>query len=162
MQIATNSTECALLGLDSEQVWSITTAHAHLQQAGQTSTRRTTERRLHALNMLPPELHAGNLDAPGYRINHLVLAWALDQARAKRARALFVQLSALPGAKPCLHANDGRGARFWIPLAQEDEAAIGNALAQLQEHIGKPIAVFPHGRLVDQLGKTTLPAAVSW
>ena len=162
MQIATNSTECALLGLDSEQVWSMNTAHAHLRQTGQSNTRRTTERRLHALNMLPPELHAGNLDAPGYRINHLVLAWALDQARAKRDRVLFAQLSALPNGKPCLHANDGRGARFWIPLAREDEATIGSALAQLQEHVGKPIAVFPHGGLLDQLGKAALPPAVSW
>nr|WP_281399083.1 sulfate adenylyltransferase subunit CysD [Paenacidovorax monticola] len=112
--------------------------------------------------MLPPELHAGNLDAPGYRINHLVLAWALDQARAKRDRVLFAQLSALPNGKPSLHANDARGARFWIPLAREDEATIGRALAQLQEHVGKPIAVFPHGRLLDQFGKAALPPAVSW
>ena len=162
MQITTNQIHHELLGLDSEQVWSISIAHAHLELTGHAESQRTTERRLHTLDMLPPELHQDNVEAQGYRINRLVLAWALEQARAKRARALFAQLSPLPNGKPCLHANDGRGARFWIPLAQEDDITISSALKLLQEHIGKPITVFPHGALVDLLGKAALPTAVSW
>lgn len=162
MQIATNSISPELLGLDSGQVWSISLAHAHLECTGYVDSKRTTERRLHALGMLPAELHPDNLEAQGYRLIRPVLAWALEQARAKRARALFAQLSPLPNGKPCLHANDGRGARFWIPLPREDAATISGALKSLQEHIGKPIAVFPRAGLVDWLRKAALPADVSW
>lgn len=162
MQITTKPINPDLLGLDSEQVWNISIAHAHLERAGHADSKRTIERRLHALGILPLEMHQNNLEAQGYRINHLVLAWALNQSRAKRARALFAQLSPLPNGKPCLHTNDGRGARFWIPLPHEDGTAISNALKLLQEHVGKPITVFPHGGLVRQLSKAALPSAVSW
>jgi sulfate adenylyltransferase subunit 2 len=61
---------------------------------------------------------------------------------------LFAQLSPLPGGQLCLHANDARGARFWIPVAKINHEFIRKAMDDLQQHIGKPIAIFPHGALV--------------
>jgi sulfate adenylyltransferase subunit 2 len=60
----------------------------------------------------------------------------------------------LPSGKPCLHANDARGARYWIPLSSVNDQSIQQALTDLQRHIGKPIVVFPHGSLVANLRPT--------
>lgn len=138
-------------GLDQPQVWDIDLAHAHLAGDNAAHTRRTTERRLHELKLLPVELNAENLrDEQGRVPRTVVLNWALEKMRSQRKRILFAQLADLPNGLPCLHANDPRGARFWVPLGKSEDA-IGAALAQLQQHIGKDIAVFPHGELVGLL-----------
>lgn len=147
-QTATN----ALLGLDAGRVWDTEGVFAHLQGAGLADSKRTAERRLQALALLPadlePDLLRDELDRP---TNRLVLDWALAQARARRERVLFAQLAPLPGGKPCLHANDARGARFWVPLAQADAGHVQHALKALQQHLAKPVKVFPHGALVGLL-----------
>jgi sulfate adenylyltransferase subunit 2 len=138
-----------LLGLDASQVWDTELAFAHLQAMGEADSKRTAERRLNTLGLLPQELSPELLlDERDRSPNRLVLDWAIDQARKRRDRVLFVQLSPLHGGQPCLHANDARGARFWVPLANLNDAGIQQALADLQRHICKPIAVFPHGTLV--------------
>ena len=138
-----------LLGLDAPQVWDTELAFAHLQAMGETNSKRTAERRLNKLGLLPQELSPVLLlDERDQSLNQLVLDWAIDQARKRRDRVLFVQLSHLHGGQPCLHANDARGARFWVPLANLNDTGIQQALVDLQRHIGKPITVFPHGALV--------------
>lgn len=151
-QSATNMA-AGLLGLDAPQVWDTELAFAHLQALGEADSKRTAERRLNAIGLLPQELHPELLmDERDRSPNRLVLEWAIEQARKRRDRVLFAQLHLLPSSagpgRPCLHANDARGARFWVPLADLSDAAIQRALADLQHHIGKPIAVFPHGTLV--------------
>ena len=141
-----------LLGLDAPQVWDTELAYAHLQAQGQADTKRTAERRLHSLGLLPQELAADVLlDEQDRSPNRLVMDWANEQARKRRDLVLFIQLHPLPGGQPCLHANDARGARFWVPLPTLNLATIQQALADLQSHVGKPIAVFPHGALVAYL-----------
>jgi len=141
-----------LLGLDTPQVWDTELAFAHLQAMGEADTKRTAERRLNALGLLPPELAPESLkDEHDRSPNPHVLNWAVEQARKRRDRVFFAQLFPLPTGQACLHANDARGARFWVPMTGQSDAAIQQALAKLQTHIGKPMAVFPHGFLVGYL-----------
>ena len=154
-QSATNH-EPELLGLDAPHVWDTELAFAHLQALGEADTKRTTERRLNTMGLLPQELTPDLLlDERDRSPNRLVLEWAIEQARKRRDRVLFAQLHPLPSGQPCLHANDARGARFWLPLANLNDAAVHQALIDLQRHIGKPIAVFPHGALVAHLRHTS-------
>ena len=139
----------ALLGLDSGHVWDNELAFDQLKTLGVSKTKRTAERRLNALGIFPKELaEADLLDEQDCPPNHLVLDWAIKQARKRRTLVLFAQLSPLPGGQTCLHANDARGARFWIPVTKTKHEFIRKALEELQRHIGKPIAIFPHGALV--------------
>ena len=141
-----------LLGLDAPQAWGTELAFAHLQAVGQADTKRTAERRLNALGLLPQELAPDLLLDEHHRSpNQLVLNWAIEQARKRRDRVLFAQIFPLPTGQACLHANDARGARFWVPMADLTDGTIQQALASLQGRIGKPIAVFPHGELVEHL-----------
>jgi sulfate adenylyltransferase subunit 2 len=150
-QIATKS-DASLLGLDAPQIWDTELAYSHLKQAGLADTKRTAERRLIALNLLPAALSEENLlDELDRKPNRLVLNWAIDQTRKRRERVLFAQLSPLPNGTACLHFNDARGARFWVPLASADTVCIRNALTALQQHIDKVVAVFPHGALVSYM-----------
>lgn len=149
-QIATCGAD--LLGLDRGMVWDTEAAFQHLQAIGEASTKRTAERRINALQVWPALLSPGQLKDELQRpLKQLVLDWAMEQARKKRDRILFVQLHALPGGQPCLHANDTRKARFWVPLAETSCAALLQALQQLQAHIGKPVSVFGCGRLAKTL-----------
>lgn len=144
-----------LLDLDAPQVWDTELAFAHLQAQGKADTKRTAERRLNSLGLLPQELHTDNLlDERDRSLNRLVLAWAVEQARKRRDCVLFAQLHPLPTGQACLHANDARGARFWVPLSANNDVTILQALADLQCHIGRPVAVFPHGLLVGYLRHT--------
>lgn len=139
----------ALRGLEAEQVWSIDQAFEYLRVCGEAGTKRTAERRLNTQGLLPEELVEGGLrDEYGRAANGLVLAWAIEQARKRRNRVLFAQLSPLPSGKPCLHANDARGGRLWVPLQNAEWETICRALVALRQYIGKPVAVFPHGALV--------------
>jgi sulfate adenylyltransferase subunit 2 len=141
-----------LLGLDAPQAWDTELAFAHLQARGEADTKRTAERRLNALGLMPQELGPDLLlDERDRSSNRLVLDWAIEQARKRRDRVLFAQICQLPTGQACLHANDARRARFWVPLTQVTDETIQQAVADLQRHIGKPIAVYPHGALVGHL-----------
>ncbi len=153
MQNASNVTNPNpdLFGLDALQVWDTDLAFQHLHAIGQVDTKRTAERRLHELQLLPAELTADALeDEFGRRPVATVLNWEIAQARNQRKLVLFAQLHPLPGGRDCLHANDARGARYWVPVEQSALASqqVAAALQQLQAHLGKELAIFPHGRLV--------------
>jgi len=154
-QIATSQSG-ELMGLNTLRVWDTEMAFAHLRALGEADTKRTAERRLNTLGLLPTELTPELLlDEHDQSPNRLVLKWAIEQARKRRDRVLFAQLHILQShtnnGQSCLHANDARGARFWVPLASLGDVAIQQALVDLQRHIGKPIAIFPHGALVAHL-----------
>ena len=141
-----------LMGLDQTRVWDTESAFQHLQALDKVDSKRTAERLLHSLGLLPAELNAGLLqDEQGRTPTRTVLDWDIDRSRARRDLVLFAQLNTLPGDTPCLHANDGRGARYWAPLEREDAPAIHQALASLQQFLGKTLAIFPHGRLTASL-----------
>ena len=141
-----------LHGLDAPRVWDTEDAFQHLLAKGLAESKRTAERRLNEFQLLPEELAASSLkDELGQPANPLVLDWAIAQARNQRNRVLFVQMADLPSGQPCMHANDARGARFWVPLQSTAAEASHQALAALQKHIDKPVAVFPHGALVAAL-----------
>ena len=140
----------SLFGLDACRVWDTDLAFQHLNDMGEAETKRTAERRLHELGILPAELGTSTLeDELGRRPIASVLNWELAEARSKRKLVLFAQLFELSEGKICLHANDGRGARYWVPLGttKPESKEILDSLQNLQQHIGKDIAVFPHGRL---------------
>ena len=150
VQTATPIPQGATFGLDADQVWDTERAFERLRFLGEADSKRTAERRLHEIGILPPELGAGALrDELGRPPNRLVLDWAVEHARSRRARVLFLQLAPLPNGNPCLHANDARGARYWVPLpAGWSEDALWDAVRRLQQAIGKPVAAFAHGDLV--------------
>jgi len=156
MQTATTGEVLDLFGLDQPKVWDTDRAFRHLQTRGQADSKRTAERRLQALQLWPAELTAANLqDESGRAANPVVLKWAMDKARSQRKRVLLAQLFALPHGQACLHANDARGARYWLPMDGAQPGAttaqILAGLQQVQQHIGKDMAVFPHGELVGLL-----------
>ena len=136
-------------GLDQERVWDTETACQHLISSGTAESRRTAERRLHESGLLPPEIKPEDLlDEYGDAPTKPVLQWDLDRARRKRQLVLFAQLRSLADGRECLHANDARGARFWVPLAgAATTKAVEQALTALQSHLAKSLAVFVHGRL---------------
>jgi sulfate adenylyltransferase subunit 2 len=145
-----------LHGLDAPQAWDTELAFAHLQDQGEADSKRTAERRLNALGLLPQELTPEVLlDEHDRSPNRLVLESAIEQARKRRDRVLFAQLYPLPTGQACLHANDARGARFWVPMDRLDAETTQQALTDIQRYLGKPIAVFPHGPLVGQLRHAT-------
>jgi sulfate adenylyltransferase subunit 2 len=144
-------------------VWDTECAFEHLKAAGKADTKRTAERQLHELAILPPELSSENLvDELGRKPIPAVLNWELERLRSKRKLVLFAQLFQLPGCNDCLHANDARGARIWLPLAGKEcgRELLAAALKKLQSHLGKDIAVFPHGRLVGLCRQIKAPAGV--
>jgi sulfate adenylyltransferase subunit 2 len=161
MQNATNKPASDLMLLDRPQVWDTEMAFQHLQLLGTADTKRTAERRLHELALLPEALSAQVLqDELGRPANQVVLQWSMDKARSQRKLVLFAQLHNLPTGQPCLHANDARGGRYWLPLTDANPAL--QAMELLQQHIGKDIAIYPHGALVGQLRKTPLPEQISF
>ena len=153
------------LGLDAVQVWDTQSAYQHLQGTQQADTKRTAERRLHEIGLLPPELTVHNLeDELGRPPTHSVLTWDIDRARAKRRLVIFAQLWRTVDGQEFLHANDARGARYWLPLGTEPLDADGllNALQRLQTHISKYIVVFPGGRLTGLCRQLAAPANVEF
>ena len=169
MQIATSSNSKTLYGLDAQRVWDTHCAFEHLQSLGQADTKRTAERRLLELKLFPNELNESSLEDELSRpANQVVLNWAAAKTRSQRKLVLFVQLFPLPNGRTCLHANDARGGRYWLPLvgsADPLSAALAagteyqacstemilEGLHKLQQHLAKDIAVFPHGTLVGLL-----------
>jgi len=156
MHIATTIKVEDTFGLDQPKVWSTDDAFHHLQTLGKADSKRTSERRLQELKLLPVELTVQTLqDEFGRAANRVVLNWAVEKARSQRKLVLLIQLFPLPNGHACLHANDARGARYWLPMGDTENglttAKILEALQQLQQHIAKDIAVFPHGQLVSLL-----------
>jgi sulfate adenylyltransferase subunit 2 len=135
---------------DPDGVWDTQRVFHHLRSIGEANTKRTAERRLQQSGLLPPEVTQASLrDELGRTAHPLVLDWAIGRARSQRKLVVFAQLASLPDGRDCLHLNDGRGARYWLPLeGPRDASSLRKALGRLQEHIGKPLAVFPHGELV--------------
>lgn len=157
MQNTTIDATPKLWGLDAAQAWDTDLAYQQLLSLGEADTKRTAERRLHEVQLLPAELTASALRDDLQRPpNPLVLNWALDKARSQRKLVLFAQLFPLPSGLACLHANDARGGRYWVPLQGASKAAptveeVVSGLQTLQQHIGKDIVIFPHGHLVGLL-----------
>ena len=141
-----------LMGLDAIQVWDTDQAFHHLKGQGQAATKRTAVRRLDELGILPPALTVEALRSDGGEPPlPQVLAQELERARAKRKLVLFAQLSNLPNQRACLHANDARGAHYWVPLeaiGKPSQADVDGGLHRLGLYVGKPVVVFPHGWLL--------------
>jgi len=152
-----------LLGLDAERVWDADLAFQHLRAQGQAETSQLAERRLVQLGLLLPALKPDDLrDEMDRQPVPAVLRWQMEQASARHQLVLLAQLHAAPGGQEVLHANDARGARYWLPLGrkQPQDKALRTALEALQQHVGKPIVVFPHGRLVAACRRLPTPQGV--
>lgn len=146
MHIATKTT--TLFGLNEKKVWDTETAFIYLQNAGLAETKRTAERRIHELQIWPALLAPSDLQDELQRpLKQLVLRQAIESARKRRERILFVQLFIWPDNTACLHANDPRNARIWLPLANTSMTCLQQGLRQIQLHIDKPVALFGHGKL---------------
>ena len=157
MQITTENGSGAsdLYGLDGPGVWDSHRAFEALKASGQAATKRTAERRLHELGLLPPELHLTSLrNAERHPVNTVIAEHALEWARRRRRLALFIQKHPLPNGRVALHANDARGGRYWIVPSESDDLTALNALA---EHIGKPITLFMHGALANDWPEKRVP-----
>jgi sulfate adenylyltransferase subunit 2 len=139
--------------LDSSQVWSTEIAYKHLQSKGHADSKRTAERRLHALGILPAELQPHMLvDELGRKPINSVLTDQLESARKARKLVLFVQLHTLENGVISLQANDARGARYWIPFPNairdlSDKSKLAtetlHALRLLQQDLNKDLVLFP-------------------
>ncbi len=150
-------------GLDASQVWDTTLAFEQLKASGQAETKRTAERLLHKFALLPPELSAADLrDELGRKPVPSVLDWQINEVRKRRVLILFCQLASLPGGSSSLHANDPRGARFWIPLQTDNPEAthIDAALKMLQAHVTRPVAIFPSGNLTALCRNLSVPEQI--
>ena len=126
------SSKAQLHGLDAPKAWDTDTAFAHLKALGLCDTKRTAERRLQELSILPEALGLDTLrDEQGRAPNRVLLDWLLNEARSKRRLVLFAQLHTLPTGTSCLVAHDARGANFWVPLASSiaSAASITNGVA---------------------------------
>jgi sulfate adenylyltransferase subunit 2 len=137
-------------GLDRPQAWNMDLAFRHLKSAGRAKTKRTAERLLRGKEFFPRELGAEDLrDEQGRALISSVRDFELGEARGKRKLVLFAQQAPL-GKRSCLHANDARGGRIWVPLEKTaiDAEQIAIALRKLQKLAAKPVALFPHGFLV--------------
>ena len=140
-----------LFELDSSAVWNTELAFQQLQACGAAGTKRTAERRLQAMQILPAPLDSESLvDETGRKPIQAVINAAIDKAREARRLVLFAQLSLLPSGVQCLHLNDSRGGRTWSCLSASAVSAeqISDAFRRIQSHIGRPITIFPSGELV--------------
>ena len=132
-------------------------AFAHLASLGLAETQGEAEKRLHGLGLLPPALDASMLtDEHNRPVTPSLIAWQAALAGQENKVVVFGQLIRLPDQTACLYVNDAQGARYWVPfparlnqLNTEAEQALDLriALEQLQQHIGKEIALFPHAAL---------------
>jgi sulfate adenylyltransferase subunit 2 len=131
------------------RVWNTELAFRELQAMGEAGTKRTAERRLHELGLWPhelvPALLRDELDQP---LNSLVLEAQLASARSKRKLILFAQIHTLPTGEVFLHANNAKGARYWISINEKVSClSIIHTLKKLKDFLSKPVEVFPHGAL---------------
>ena len=144
-------------GLNLCQVWNPEMAFALLASLGLADNQGSTEDRLYELGLLPPALHANKLaDEHNRPVTPTLIAWQTELAGKENKLVVFGQLIRLPDLTTCLYVNDAHGARYWVPFpailnqlnTEADQALhLRIALDQLQQHLGKNIAVFPHGEL---------------
>jgi sulfate adenylyltransferase subunit 2 len=138
-----------LQAFSKSQAWNTELAFEALQALGEAGTKRTTERRLHELDLWPseltPTLLRDELDRP---LNLLVLNKQLELARSKRKLILFAQLHILSTGEIFFHANSAKGGRNWVYIGKTISLEkIIDAINKLQAFLGKPIELFPHGNL---------------
>ncbi len=149
--------------VDPTRAWDLAQACEFVQQHGLADSRRTAERRLHAWGLMPQVLELAALrDEQGRVPRGLVMGSLLAQVRARRDLALFAQCHQLSDGRALLHANDARGARFWVGLRGLDADSAIHALGHLRGLVGKPIGVFAHGALVGLLRGRILPADLAF
>ena len=150
------------LGLHEPGVWNTESAFEHLKRQGLAGTKRTAERRLHEWGVWPEllveEQLVDELDQPP---NKLLVPWVIEKARAKRKLVLLVQLhqgTEDSAGTVWLHANDTRGARYWVALNTTagdtpaiTEKSVIEGLQAIAGFVGKPIVVLAHGQLVQYM-----------
>jgi sulfate adenylyltransferase subunit 2 len=137
-----------LLGLDGNGVWDTERAFLHLKQRGLCESKRTAERRLRDLGVVPESIGESDLtDEFARPLNRLLLDWELEEARSKRWLVLLARLHFLPTGAACVVANDARGAHFWVTLRSADRTSVADVLEQLARHVDKTVAIFPSGPL---------------
>lgn len=131
-------------------VWDTRRAHAVLASLGESESKRTTERRLTDWGLCPAPLVASKLcDETGRPANGLVLTSVQEDARKQRKRVLFVQPHNAPNGTPLLHANDARGARYWVALPDNTEPQdLWKALALLRQHLRNDLLTLTSGQWV--------------
>jgi sulfate adenylyltransferase subunit 2 len=143
--------------LTASGIWDTSRAHELLETKGESGAKRSTERKLHELGIVPELIAPESIvDECGEKLNTLLLDRALEEARSKRRLVLFVQVHTLTNGKVLLAANDARSARYWTALGSvwhtlshpEQAAHLLGALTELQKYIGKAIHVFGHGPIV--------------
>lgn len=134
--------------------WTIGRLHALLKSGGQVLTKRTVERSIASLELLPPPLSIENLADEHRRpikrhaARHLSLS-----TRRKRAVSLFVQLHRTPTGQTLIAANDGRNARRWVflPSADPQEEVLIDGLRTIIKGIEGQTLLWPHGVLCARL-----------
>lgn len=143
-----------LFGMELPGVWDTESAFQRLRESGQAETKRTAERRLHELGVLPSALQASDLrDETGRQPVPVVIDHEMHAARSKRKLILFAQLADLRPDVLTVSLNDARGARYWVNVNKDDTASssdrtLEQAFRVLAGYLGKPAAIFPHGQLV--------------
>jgi sulfate adenylyltransferase subunit 2 len=139
------------------QVWNTELAFAELNHLGEAGTKRTAERRMHELGLWPIELNAVALkDEFNRPLNFLVLQKQLELARSKRKLVLFIQLHTPINGIAFVHANNAKGGRYWVSLTGEiNETSIIQAIEKLHIFLNKPVALFPHGQIVNYFRKNS-------
>ena len=126
-----------LFGLDAPRAWDTELAFSQLHRAGQPNTKRSAERRLHELGILPQLLDLEYLlDQTGRAPTQVVLGFDTERHRGKRKLILFAQLKTMPNGCVVMHANDTRSACYWFPLGTTPTAGdIWRSLVELRNHI---------------------------
>lgn len=138
-----------LFHLDKPQLWDTQLAFHHIHQMTGVESKRSAERKLNELGIfrrvLEPEMLEDEL---GRKVILPVITQELQKLRNRRVLILFLEASMLPNGKPCLFANDSRGARFWHPLEETLTVDyLGAVISRFQQHMQKEIALYPHGEI---------------
>lgn len=138
-----------LFQLDKPQLWDTQLAFHQIHQMTGVESKRSAERKLNELGIFRRALDVPVLeDELGRKVILPVVEQELQKLRNRRVLVLFIEESTLPNGKPCLFANDSRGARFWHPLeAPLTEANLAETLRRFGAHVEKTVAVYPHGSI---------------
>lgn len=83
-----------------------------------------------------------------------------NYARSHRMKLLIAQLLSFDEGSLLL-AVDGRGDRWWAKIADTKPKTVLEALSALRDHIGRHIALVPHGQLHRLLTQATPPVGVT-
>jgi sulfate adenylyltransferase subunit 2 len=120
------------------------TSSVHDLSGGDAPSLRSTERLLEKAGIFPESLKLEDVrDENGKPPTELVRDFLEGEAKRKRWHSVVVQRVDVPGHGHLLFANDGRGARRWIWLADLSQDALKTGTARLTG--GKVLLVWPHG-----------------